>query len=142
MAQNAINLLQIDELICLGNCIRIAHDYMEHDEIRFRNQVGVSCSSAFAMRATVRAELEKHPERFDAPEPGTGSPSLSQMSLAVIARLSTEELICFSNCIKATLACHEEWEFHTHVAVTREFAEVFKTALDMELAKRSGRPVS
>jgi len=142
MISNAVRLFHIGELVCLSNCISTACGYFERDEVGTRSYLGMNYNSAEALRAAISAELRGRPEYLDDAEPWMGSPSAADMSLDVISQLTTIELRCFANCIKKTLECYEEWEFHTHVGVTRKFAEVFITALEMELAKRSDRPVS
>lgn len=143
MTQNNIELLQGDELLCLVNCIMNADYYLsdpdatnEQHALTFHKNIGVNRQFAMSSRRIAVTKLDIIPGMEDQAEPWAASPLLSQMSLDVISKLSTEELICFANCIKTTLNSLDDDDFHTHIGVTVAFAQIFRHALEMQLAKR------
>lgn len=141
MKQPAVERLEMDELLCLSNCIREVDEYLESNDAKFYGRVGLSCQTAERLRVTVSTALSSRPEYPDGFGPLNRFPVLAHMSLDVISQLSTEELLCFSNCIKLALEYldHED-QFHTRIGETMEFAGVLRTALETELAKRPENP--
>ncbi|MBL1437310.1 MAG: hypothetical protein COB08_014055 [Rhodobacteraceae bacterium] len=145
MTPNNIELLHGDELLCLVNCIINADYYIndpdapnEQCDQNFQKNIGVNRQFAMSSRRIARKKLHAIPSMYDSAEPWAASPLLSQMSLDVISKLSTEELICFANCIKNTLISldDDDDDFHTHIGVTVAFAQTFRQALEMQLTKR------
>ena len=138
MADNTLNLLNSDELLCLANCLRVGGNCYWQDDALFINRVGVARQFVKALELKVIKELDTRPNDFDYPETWSLSPSLTDMSTEAISALPKKEVLCFSNCIKATLECHdEEGLFHTHVGVSIDFARVLETALAQTLQTRS-----
>jgi len=137
MVSKAIELLNVEEIGCLSSCLREADEYMEGNDAQFLKHIGVGCNYTKKLRDAINTHLGSRPDYMDDSEPWAASPSLSHLSTDVIAMLSTKELLCFSNCITATLEyLDNEDQFDTRVGVSMTFARVFKTALEMELTKR------
>ena len=138
MKSKAIKLLHVEELGYLSSCIREAYEYMEANNDMFIKHIGVSCEYSTNLCNEVNEELVNRPNYLDDSEPWVANPSLSDMSNDAISLLTTKELLCFSNCIAATLEyLDNEDQFNTRVGGPTKFARIFKSALDLELSNRS-----
>ncbi len=138
MKSKVLKMLKIEELHCVFSCIREAREYMEANNEKHLKHIGVSCAFAETCRVAVSKEMRSRPNHMDDYKPWVYSPSLSDMSNEAISYLTTKELLCFSNCIAATLEyLDDEDQFSTRVGGPTIFARVFKSALDLELANRS-----
>ncbi len=142
MFSHSLKLFKTDELLCLTNCLRIADDFCMNDNDQFHNCIGVSRGFAISIKSNASTELHSRPDAYDDPEPWVEHPSLTDMSTGAISNFTIKELLCFVNCISATIKAHDyESEFHTLVGVPQEFARVFKSALEREIASRSDNTV-
>jgi len=132
----------VNELLCLYNSIRESVEMYQFLDQEFFKGTDFEPDYAENLRVQLGAEIDRRPEYFDDREPWTFNATPKDMNAKAIGETPTDMLRCFVTCITKSLEyLDDESQFDSRVSVTMTFARSLRTAINAELATRSGKSI-